>query len=744
MQTTRNDRQTGTRVFRTGKTAWYALLSLCVISCIASSTWGFDEAKSAKKNNVGLRGLLPAAVPDGLSAEAFGTLDGNWKEWGESVAGLVTKFYEDESLDVAGQRQLIVTLQAKLNTMEKALADQRYRSLFDPLTTLHIRLISRVEVSEAVLDTLELDPKAAKTARLNAANQKLAKSLRQLEAYLKPMKNGDGWLAYVRAEQLSKLSNNKQPMSSIPMLVSLQSKFKQKSQMTSEVQRKFLAGEHFVAVENAVDAYLAIVQKADKPAGSSELRTELAKLVAALENYETSNSSVAAIAARSSFNAIRDIAPDGGELIADALRSHYFNYNVRVAVSEAFINRFMTQKRRVSGPVDDFILGAKVDGTQTTDTIVVIDLLPSNTAARFNLTLNGVTQSTTTGNTGEAVIYTSGYHTFISTKEVTFDGDIFRTHPARISVNANNTTTGATTSISNVLLFGNLADSYAVGEARRRRGQTEAIAVQRVSSRVLPEFNKEVDKKFSTANAELEAKVDIPLKQLNLFLSAESFRTTDNELLVNTRLMTDGELSGGAPNSSVTAPNGLVVSLHESWMNNAIDRMNLAGRTVTDKEMRQELEKSMSTVLGRDYKFPPKPGAKKDKDPTTFIFPESDPVRIQIDDGKLKLTIRTGLKQKDGKEDIPTQKITVSLSFKVEGDNLHINSSSIAVSPVERPKSNFVQIARAGIVRKKIKAAFPDRIVSRYKTIERDDRQPVKVAISDIKALGGWLSLVVE
>ena len=150
--------------------------------------------------------------------------------------------------------------------------------------------------------------------------------------------------------------------------------------------------------------------------------------------------------------------------------------------------------------VDDVVLGAKVDGHQTTTGTVGIDLKPNNSVIEFDMTFNGVTQTNTQGVTDQATIFTSGYHTFGAQKKIHFDGDRFKTFPATMWVNANNTTTGARTGVSGLPLFGSIADSYAAGVARDKRGQSEAIASGKLRNRLIPEFNQEVDAEFSKSS----------------------------------------------------------------------------------------------------------------------------------------------------------------------------------------------------------------------------------------------------
>ena len=722
-------------------------MALCGASALAlgttlvSGTWAWDDAKPAQP--AGLRGILPADVPATLGDDAFAVLDGNWKEWGETTAVEVAKLYAAETAGVAGQRQQLVVLKKKLATMEASLKDPRYRSIHEPLGSLFAALSRRVALAEAVLDTLEIDPKKAANEQLDGVRQQVAKSLKELQTELATAKNGPAWLDYVHSAEITKLVSDKKGPEAVPVLSAVHQKLSP-SDATSPEIRKFLDGPQFVSLRKSIDEFVNAAAVIDQPYSAEKLRAELINLVGSIEKFEESQTSNDAASVRKSFDAVRKSSPDRGSRVAAVMSTHYFNFNLRVVASEKFLSKVVSESTTKNGPVKDFILGANVSGNQTTTATVGIDLKPSNDGIRLNLVLDGISRSNTVGVTSEANVFTNGYHVFKAWKPILFDGNTFTTGNADISVRANNQTTGVSTKYSGVPLLGGFADSIARGEVEDRRGQSEAIASQRVSSRVLPEFNKEVDTKIVDLNKELEEKVNSKLRQKELYPSAASYRSSEEDLRVSTRLMADQELAGGdGPFVSVPA-SGFVVALHESLLNNSLDRLKIAGRTMSEEEVGKEIENSFSDLLGRKLNLTKKieDAAAAPKEPATFVFPEKDAMRFRISNGQLTLALRAGLKQKD--EDIPTQEIIVPLSFRIEGTNFVIESGEISVSPVEPPANAGLQIARATVVRNKVKNALPTRKFDRFASIDKNVQTPIQIGLSQVKASGGWLTLTFE
>lgn len=721
---------------------WIALCGTSVLALgttLVSGTWAWDDAKPAQP--AGLRGVLPVDVPATLSEDAFAVLDGNWKEWGEKTAVEVAKLYSEETAGIEAQRQQLQVLKAKLQTMETSLKDARYRSIHESLGSLYPALNRRVAIAEAVLDTLAIDPQKSASEQLEGARQQVAKSLKDLETELSSVKNGQAWLDYVRSAEITKLVSDKKGMEAVPVLSAVHQKLSPSDATAPEI-RKFLDGSRLVALRQSLDQFVKLAAAVDQPYNPEKLRTDLVALVGSIEKFEESQSSNDAAAVRKTFDAVRKSSPDHGNRVASAMSTHYFNFNLRVVASEKLLSKLVFESTTKQGPVKDFILGANVSGNQTTTVTSGVDLKPSNDGIRLNLVIDGVARSNTVGVTDQANVYTFGHHVFKAWKPVVFDGNKFMTGEADISVRANNQTQGVSTKYSNVPLFGGFADSIARGEVEDRRGQAEAIAAQRVSSKVLPEFNSEVDAKIVDLNKNYEEKVNAKLRQKDLYPSAASYRSTEDDLRVSTRLMADHELAGGdGPFVSVPS-NGFVVALHESLLNNSLDRLKIAGRTMSEDELGKEIENSFSDLMGRKVNLAKKDEAAEAKEPATFVFPEKDALRFRVNNGQLTLAIRAGLKQKD--EDIPTQEITVPLMFHIEGTNFVVESGEIGVSPVEAPASAGLQIARAGVVRNKVKNALPTRKFDRFINIDRDRHTPVQLGLAQVKAAGGWLTLSFE
>ncbi len=760
---TRNtiERNSSPQSSRRADRRWLRRLTVgTTLAGLAAGAWAFETAE----NPASLKGLLPETAPESLSAEAFSALGPTWQEWSTGAAEAITAFYTAEG-DVAAQKAALAKLKVKLGTLNKALADGKYAVIHDPLRGVQGPLARRVALAEAVLATLEADPAAARSAAVAQSARGVEAALAALVDDLKGIPGGSAWLPFLKADELTtawKAANNSE--ATIAAIGTTIAQLAKRDTLTDETQKAFLGRPKFVALQGALEAHLAAVSHQAQPVDLEQTRAALKELLAAVEEYEAYSNTSAAAAIHAAAEKLAGVAPDGGAAIQAVLATHFTNDNLKIVASETFLNRLLSDSRVEQGQVSDYILGAAVGGWQTTSTNVRVDVQPSASNIRFDLVLSGTVQSNTTGSTDQATVYTQGYHTFNSVKPITYDGTKFTTGPASTSVNANNTTTGATTRFSGMPLFGQMANRVAMREAAARRPQSEAIAQGRVSSRVTPKFNEEVDNAFAKATTQMDAELVQGLKAAGIYPDRQAFSSTGSEIVVVSRTMGAGKLAGpeGAA-GLVSAGNGAAMAMHESVINHTIDQIGFNGKSMTEAELRAHLEQFLSKALSREFKFrspeaaeqamqtaateapateaPAAEATEEDADtkgPAKLVFAAEDAVRIQLRGGKLILVIRAGL-EPEGKEAIPAHEIVVPLTFSVAGDRLQIRRDALQIAPLDgEPKPLQLRVMNS-----RISGALPDRDVPATFKLKGPNRE-VSARVSALRIADGWITVTVE
>lgn len=712
---------------------------------IQSSTIAFT---SNLQDGEGLSGILSTAPPEGLWEEDFLVLGDTWNEWSVGAAEDVMKLYSEEPTTIEQQREALAAVGDRLDIMKIALEDEAYSLIHKPLAGLYGRLKPRHDLAEAMLETLQMDPAQAKQEQVAAAQVSLSEQTDATIVYLKGFKGGAAWVEYLGlSEAATALADATQPKQVLAAVNPVVQKINQRKKLEDESQQKFLGREPFLKLTEAVKAYRDANSIKIDPQAVVALKEDLANLVATLEAYDESLAAEDAKQVTSALAAVNQHAPDGGAAIDAVMRAHYFNYNFHLVAHESFLDRVIKERRTDKGPVRDRILGANVSGNQTTNATVGLDLKSSDDGVKFDLVLDGVIRSNTAGVTPQATVFTSGNHHFTARKEIHFDGDRFTTDPSRISVNANNNTYAARTKMDGVPLLSGIARGIAKNEAAKRRPQSEAIARSKIANRVKPEFDTEVDAQFAKATEDMENGLNKGLRSKGLYPSARRIRSSDSHVLVDTRTMGKGEMGGSRPLKVEYTGPGAAIDLHESAVNNTFAQMDIAGKTMTEKEMSDHIRIFLNEAFNLDLK------GKADeaydvapRDTAAFVLSETDPLRVRFRNNEVTLVLKAGLKQ-EGEDDIPTQEISVPLTFTMAGDKIILEAGDAGVSPVEKPENFQIQIARAGIIRKKIGSAVGRQELDAALTLdgETEDTSDDKiVTIRDLSFLSGWARVVLE
>ena len=704
--------------------------------------WAYDDAPA----DVGLNGIIAPFAPEDLEPEKLdeivGTLDDSWKEWGAETSQLITDFYEGEHPSIESQREILGKLQVKLETMRSSLEDSRFQSVHDEVRELYGRLAPRVEIASAVLDTLTIDPVAARQARLSESLTQLNKSVAGVRNTLSKYRNGDLWVEWTRLNDLGRIAGGSDvSVEDGEIIAAIAGKLEHRGDYADEM-RDFVSQESFLALEDALRSVHGNL--ADPGAKGQEQRAFLAELVEALDAFDANPDALLAQQIREKFKAASQASVDGGERIQEALVAYYLNYNVRMLISEGLLQRAVREDRNESSWVNECIMNAHVTGWQCTSATVTADIQPSSEGAKVLLKLSGNVQANTSGSVPAATVYSVGYHTFNASKTIIFDGHNFALDPTRVAASANNQVVDAETKYSGVPLIGPIAKSIAMNKADGMIGQANSYTIDKMRTEVASQLDEQASTQFANASMELENKVYGPLREYSLYPDAMQISSTDSHIRAQARVLGSDELGGSRPAPGVQVPaNGMVVQLHESAMSNSAERFELAGKTMTENEIKDLLQERLSKILGREVKLPEPTGGEGERKNETIVFDQDEAIRFVVEGGEVKIILRAGLKREN--QDIPPQKITVPLSFQPNGDEVIMKRGQVRVEPIpgQAPANVAEQVARSRIMISKIEGAIPEKTFENKLEFKQQEKV-LNLKITSINAQGGWLTIAAE
>lgn len=736
------------------------LLALSVsLGGVCGSVWGDDvPALRAVSDDApqlqAVPPLLPLAdrVPVGLDIESLDNLGENWRPWVEETAGLIADLYENAESD-ADQVRAIEELRRKLGTMHAALGDPRYAKIHPQLRDLQGKLTRRLELFLALREVLG-GPAPPPESVASTAIQDLRTALAELESTLIVIPQGAAWFPYLMTDELDLLVGRGAITDADRTLLETARQRLVAPQGLEPAQAEFLRQPMFQRLAAALGRALSSAGGDYAPGLANPLAEVAAQLVAAQEEYEQSGSRQAAAEILAALETLKGLG-GGAPRLVDVVQRHYMGHNLQLVVTESFMQPLFSDYRRESGGVAECILEAWVTGCQWTNTKVSVDVRPSSHGARFVLMLDGDVYSSTQGEVPNATVYTKGTARFHAEKEIIFDGECFQLCPSRIGVNARNCSYDADTCLNWMPIASRVARNYALDQAEEKRPESEAYARWKISREVRTRFDRETRQQFSDAERKLQSDLYGPLGELQLKPELIQLSSSDVDLTVRERLMGGGQLSGGLPPQAMVPPKGLLVQIHQSLLNNGVDRMGIAGERLTRTELDERIQSRLDKVFKNRKKkadhVPPEPGlgeppaeaAPSVDDNTKLIFDTVDPISFRFEDGAMVMSLRAGL-ERPGEEDIPTQIISVPLLMSIEGDQVVLTRGTVGVKPVERPRNLGEQITRAQIMRKRVEDGIPERQTREATSELKQQGKVIPVRLTQIGTDDGWMTLTVE
>ncbi len=396
--------------------------------------------------------------------------------------------------------------------------------------------------------------------------------------------------------------------------------------LTSE-QRRFVARPEFQDMASELRAW-------------THAPLDYSEMLETLEAYEQQPSAALARQVVDYRNRLSWASHRSTNDLANYVDAHYRNANVRVAVSQDLLQLLGPQTSTSVETVTDQIVGAQVKGQSQTTSEVAFRVLPDPHRLRLMLEAKGQVTTDTQSSKSGAVFYSQGQAWFTAQKEIVFDGGVLHMGPASAEARVYDNLQDVATDYDNVPVVNLLAQSIA------RRGHADARldarreAEQKVARRAAARLDEEAGKHLDELKSRVQTVVGKPLEDLSLFASPISLQTTESRLVGRYRLAGDLQLGAHTARPQALADSLLSVQVHDSAVNNALGRLPLADREANLPTIFREVVQA----IGGD-------GANVPDDlpeNVTVRFAAEDPVRVELNEGRARVTLRLAELQTDG------------------------------------------------------------------------------------------------
>jgi hypothetical protein len=410
--------------------------------------------------------------------------------------------------------------------------------------------------------------------------------------------------------------------------------------------------------------------------------------------------------------------------------------NVLIRIRQDFANRFVQRTNHNVGPVSECIRGAKVSGSQNTDSSVRLDFMPDETAAKFDFVLVGQSLSQTTNTTDRGGVNSTSDLRFDVRKSIEFNGQQFLTHSPGVFVDSRLEFKNAFTPVSQVPVIGSIASTIALNTANQQQPEARIEAAQRITNRLSPEFNNSIDARLATANETLAKVRSEDSPWAGLLNGTYYFRTTETKITAEEQIGDSSPL--GTPAISEQA--GAALRLHEtainSWLNSGVASNREFDAATIDmwisrfRDRFGESEPQGSSVLPR---LEATAGTK-------IVFAGDSPVTVQFDRQQVSVVLRVTLKPM-GMADLPRQRI--ALNYELQQTPAEIVLSPLpcvveADDPSDAPTT--MQSTLETVLQGQIQARLRPVRIARSIQIN-PERPAARLTVQNVAMSDGWLAV---
>ncbi len=445
-------------------------------------------------------------------------------------------------------------------------------------------LARRLDIWERVVS---LSAKAPPDAE--AAAQRMPLALEAVESLTRAQQEGTAWRDYLLLPRLRHLVGRDSNASPDERRKIARHALARLSNLRmSREQRRFID-------EKAVADFRAELQHwAAEPVDNQELLVDL-------ERYERTGSALDAQRLASNCRSLCWSADPASQQLGARIEEHYRNANVRLAVSQAFLSRFLPQPEAIVAPVRDTIAGAQVEGRSTTYTKLALLMIPDRNRLRLGIEAHGTVQSNTAATSGPATFYNSGESQFIARKlllsrtarTVDLSGHVRSgKHAAEASLDGNRFRSRAALERGRA--------KHCPLRARRNAGHRPCRSRTK-DSRSGAQTSSTLKSSPSCCRPCRNSTSEFATRSSNWGWSRRrsGASTSEDRAVMRFRLAGQEQLAAYTPRPRAPSDSLVSLQVHQSALNNALERLELDGRTFQLPELFEHLAEKMGRREGR-------------------------------------------------------------------------------------------------------------------------------------------------
>ena len=216
-------------------------------------------------------------------------------------------------------------------------------------------------------------------------------------------------------------------------------------------------------------------------------------------------------------------------------------------------------------------------------------MLPDPQRVRMALEVTGAISADTTADAGPAQFHNDSQSYYVARKPLEIDMKGVSVWPVEVGVENQSQLSGVSTPLDRIPLLGAVARRW----PSRHRSRADPAAAEEVKQNIADKARQRIDAEARTRLtafvAKMNERVFDPLNSLSLDPQMIEGVTTEKRFTMRLRLAGEDQLGSHTPRPEAPADSLASVQVHESVLNNAIQRLQLNGRTFTLAELSQHI-----------------------------------------------------------------------------------------------------------------------------------------------------------
>lgn len=328
--------------------------------------------------------------------------------------------------------------------------------------------------------------------------------------------------------------------------------------------------------------------------------------------------------------------------VAARVNDYYRNANLRLAISDEFLQRMLPSPEPQQRPVRSRVLNADVHGTSHTETQLALQLVPDHQAWRLRLQGTGTVESATRSQRGPVALYNRGRARFEAVTDIAIHRYGAEIAAADVRVAADDSLQRIVTDYDSVPVLGPLVRSIALNGYNQNRNAARQISQRLIREQVATETERTLREQLDRAEATVSRRMLGPLSQLSLQPLVVDLETTQDRLAVRYRIASPWQLASQSPRPRAPRDSLMSLQIHQSALNNLLSRLAPTEAPVSFSDIAQ-------TVVDT-FNLPARTIDRELRDDVKIQFAAKDPVTVSLENDRATVTMKVVQMARDGND----------------------------------------------------------------------------------------------